>query len=352
MADRLDPVRRVVGAGHLHVVEGNVLPGHVQGQLLRPLDQPVLGAAIEIDVGQILFRDLLDQRERVVRVGLLRGREHRAPRRPFLLAAEAVDADQGVRLPAAGRLLGRRGALRPRLQLAPHPRRRLPSVLEGPAGAADGDEHVGVPEAHRDRAEAAHRQAGHGAALAAGDGPEVPVDVVDDVPNDVVLPVVRLPVLALRPVDVPRVPGVGHHDDEVAVEAGVERGAVRQSPRGVVLRQAVQQIQHRIARGRRLVVVRKEDVVLHGAVDGGAEELDRLQVPSQGRRRGHQRPEHEYRRRRPHEPRSQHAVPPERLLRRADGAAAEGHATPKRTPGEARAACSFLRSGWPREARP
>ena len=92
--------------------------------------------------------------------------------------------------------------------------------------------------------------------------------MVDHVLNDVILPVVPLPVFVLCPIDIPGVAPIGHHDDEVVVQAGVKRRAVRPPPGRVVLRHAVQQIQHGIPLAGRLVVARQKDVVPHRPLDG------------------------------------------------------------------------------------
>ncbi len=158
---------------------------------------------------------------------------------------------------------------------------------------------------------AAHGQPRDGPSFTARDRPEVPVDVADDVLDDVVLPVVPLAPFVLGPVDVPGVTHVRHDDDQVFVEAGVEGRAVGEAPRRVVLRQAMQQVQHRVALGRCRVIVRQQDVVLHGPVDRRTLELDRLEFALRGGRRADRRHDNEEdRRRRPlREVPSQHALP-------------------------------------------
>src|SRR5262249_17031799 len=185
------------------------------------------------------------------------------------LAAEPVDADLRVGLRRWLFLELLRDFLAGLQPLA-----RLLGVGDGAAVTADGAELVWVLQPEHEAAEAAHRQAVDRPPLALGDGAVGGVHVTDQVLDDGVFPVVLLGVVAPGPVDIPGVADVRHDDDEV-VGAGV-LGHAHPRPGGVVARQAVQQVENRVAIGRLVVPGGQDDVVLHRAADGRAIKRDRF----------------------------------------------------------------------------
>ena len=83
-------------SGHLHEVERDVVLEQELCELPRRSDQTILGAAIEVDVRQLLGANLMDQREGIVGIRLLSGQERLALRITLCRTAESLDADCGI----------------------------------------------------------------------------------------------------------------------------------------------------------------------------------------------------------------------------------------------------------------
>ena len=96
VSDRLGPVGAVVFAGHLHEVERDVFLEQHLCELTRGPDQSVLRPAVEIDVGELISRHLLNQREGIERVRVFRGHELAAGWISLYLAAESFNADTRI----------------------------------------------------------------------------------------------------------------------------------------------------------------------------------------------------------------------------------------------------------------